>query len=246
VTGGIVSRIFHHGNRRLQDAFDSRRIADRLEAVTTRAAFSDGDRAFIEGAGFFIVNNGGEQMYTRDGSFKLNAENVLVTGDGSKVQGFDVDNNFNIVPGTLTDIVIPLGTLSTARSTANALFDGNLNSNGPVATQGSLLFSQVFETGPGTPATGADLLTGLFDPAVSAVNPLFVDGDVITISGAKRGGRELPDRTFNVTATSTLDDFTTFLNGALGINQDAALAPATPGITVRAASPAPAAPPPWA
>ena len=50
-----MSRIFHHGNRRLQDAFDSRRIADRLEAVTTRAAFSDGDRAFIEGAMFFFL-----------------------------------------------------------------------------------------------------------------------------------------------------------------------------------------------
>ena len=50
-----MSRIFHDGNRRLQDAFDSRRIADRLEAVTTRAAFSDGDRAFIEGAMFFFL-----------------------------------------------------------------------------------------------------------------------------------------------------------------------------------------------
>jgi predicted pyridoxine 5'-phosphate oxidase superfamily flavin-nucleotide-binding protein len=50
-----ASRLFHDGNRRLQDQFDSRRIADRLEQVTLRQAFSDGDRAFIEGAGFFFL-----------------------------------------------------------------------------------------------------------------------------------------------------------------------------------------------
>jgi len=49
------SLLYHDGNRRLQDAFDSRRIADRLEAVLARTAFSDGDRAFIEGAPFFFL-----------------------------------------------------------------------------------------------------------------------------------------------------------------------------------------------
>ena len=49
------SRLFHDGNRRLQDRFDSRRIADRLEQVTLRRAFSDGDRALIEAAGFFFL-----------------------------------------------------------------------------------------------------------------------------------------------------------------------------------------------
>jgi uncharacterized protein len=36
------------GNRRLQDQFDSRRIADRLELVTTRTASTDADKPFIE------------------------------------------------------------------------------------------------------------------------------------------------------------------------------------------------------
>ena len=47
--------MFHDGNRRLQDQFDSRRIADRLEEKLTRFAFTDGDRAFIEGAMFFFL-----------------------------------------------------------------------------------------------------------------------------------------------------------------------------------------------
>ena len=49
------SVMFHDGNRRLQDQFASRRIADRLEERLTRFAFSDGDRAFIEGAMFFFL-----------------------------------------------------------------------------------------------------------------------------------------------------------------------------------------------
>jgi uncharacterized protein len=42
------SIMFHDGNRRLQDTFDSRRIADRLEEKLTRTVFTDEDKAFIE------------------------------------------------------------------------------------------------------------------------------------------------------------------------------------------------------
>ena len=41
------SMMYHEGNRRLQDAFDSRRISDRLEEKLTRFAFTDGDLAFF-------------------------------------------------------------------------------------------------------------------------------------------------------------------------------------------------------
>ena len=49
------SALYHDGNRRLQDEFDSRRIADRLEAVNLRTAFSERDRKFIESACFFFL-----------------------------------------------------------------------------------------------------------------------------------------------------------------------------------------------
>ncbi|MBW8882520.1 MAG: pyridoxamine 5'-phosphate oxidase family protein, partial [Asticcacaulis sp.] len=41
------SLLYHDGNRQLQDQFDSRRIADRLESLA-RTAFSDDDKAYIE------------------------------------------------------------------------------------------------------------------------------------------------------------------------------------------------------
>ncbi len=47
--------IYHDGNRRFQDQFDSRRIADRLEQVTTRASFTGDDKAFIESRIFFFL-----------------------------------------------------------------------------------------------------------------------------------------------------------------------------------------------
>ncbi len=48
------SILFHEGNRRLQDRFDSRRISDRLEKLT-RTAFSIDDKTFIEAARYFFL-----------------------------------------------------------------------------------------------------------------------------------------------------------------------------------------------
>jgi predicted pyridoxine 5'-phosphate oxidase superfamily flavin-nucleotide-binding protein len=47
--------MYHAGNRTLQDQFESRRIADRLEEKLTRTAFTDDDRQFIEGAVYFFI-----------------------------------------------------------------------------------------------------------------------------------------------------------------------------------------------
>ncbi|MBM3529233.1 MAG: pyridoxamine 5'-phosphate oxidase family protein [Alphaproteobacteria bacterium] len=49
------SILYHEGNRGLQDQFDSRRISDRLEQKLARTAFSDDDKAFIQGAIYFFV-----------------------------------------------------------------------------------------------------------------------------------------------------------------------------------------------
>ncbi|HWB47333.1 MAG TPA: pyridoxamine 5'-phosphate oxidase family protein [Hyphomicrobiaceae bacterium] len=49
------SIMYHEGNRKLQDAFDSRRISDRLEEKLTRTAFSPEDRTFIESSIYFFL-----------------------------------------------------------------------------------------------------------------------------------------------------------------------------------------------
>ncbi len=49
------SVMFHDGNRRLQDQFDSRRISDRLEEKLTRKEFSEDDKLFIETLPYFFL-----------------------------------------------------------------------------------------------------------------------------------------------------------------------------------------------
>jgi len=49
------SIMFHDGNRRLQDQFDSRRISDRLEEKLTRTQFTPEDKAFIESVPYFFL-----------------------------------------------------------------------------------------------------------------------------------------------------------------------------------------------
>jgi predicted pyridoxine 5'-phosphate oxidase superfamily flavin-nucleotide-binding protein len=46
--------VYHDGPRRLQDRFDTRRLADRLDERLGRAEFSDEDRAFIESRAMFF------------------------------------------------------------------------------------------------------------------------------------------------------------------------------------------------
>jgi uncharacterized protein len=47
--------MYHDGNRRLQDEFDSRGIADRLVEVLHRVKFKDEDREFIESRAMFFL-----------------------------------------------------------------------------------------------------------------------------------------------------------------------------------------------
>ena len=47
--------MYHAGNRDLQAQFGSTALADRLLEKTHRTQFTDGDKAFIEGATFFFL-----------------------------------------------------------------------------------------------------------------------------------------------------------------------------------------------
>ena len=57
----MADNMYHNGSRQLQDQFDSRRIADRLEQVTVHTAFSQSDRRFIEHCSMFFLATADEQ-----------------------------------------------------------------------------------------------------------------------------------------------------------------------------------------
>jgi hypothetical protein len=50
-----VDNLYHEGMRRLQDRRETRSLADRLNHVTVRAAFTDDDRAFIQRCPMFFI-----------------------------------------------------------------------------------------------------------------------------------------------------------------------------------------------
>jgi uncharacterized protein len=86
------SVMFHEGNRRLQDRFDSRRISDRLEEKLTRKEFTGDDTTFIEGLPYFFLATSDDQGRP-DCSFKGGPKGfVRVTGP-SEIAFPDYDGN---------------------------------------------------------------------------------------------------------------------------------------------------------
>jgi hypothetical protein len=53
--------MYHTGNRRLQDRFDTRRLADRIEERIVRETIDDDDRAFIAARDMFFLATADEQ-----------------------------------------------------------------------------------------------------------------------------------------------------------------------------------------
>lgn len=82
----------------------------------------------INGDGFFVIQAGNEQLYTRNGAFSLDAQGQLVTQDGALVQGWMYDNAVNDINmnTALGPITMPVALVRSATQTTQALFTGNL------------------------------------------------------------------------------------------------------------------------
>ncbi|MEM0983811.1 MAG: flagellar hook-basal body complex protein [Planctomycetota bacterium] len=178
----------------------------------------------VDGAGYFIIREGQTQLYTRDGSFRQDSLDNLVTVTGANVLGYGIDENFNIDETQLAPINIPVGGLNIAEETDRVVVAGNLDAGGTIAQAGSVSTLQRDTTGnglqdtTGAVATAATLLTDIeLLSAPGSTTPQFAVGEIIRISGAERGGTTIPDFDFTVTATSTVQDYLDELNTQLGI-----------------------------
>lgn len=93
-----------------------------------------GDLA-IDGSGFFIVNDGKADYYTRDGVFSLGPDGYLVnSATGYRLQGWSIDSEGNIDITSLGNIYISEGD-RIASATRNVVFAGNLNAGAEDATE---------------------------------------------------------------------------------------------------------------
>ncbi len=142
----------------------------------------------IDGEGFFVVNDGTSNVFTRDGSFDVDAQNYLVDpATGYRVQRTGItgeDNGFQ-VPGN-SDIKIPYDTVLPNSRTRQIDFSGNLSSGSIAPTTTSLkangdAYERTATEGGGQAVAGDDF---------SAVKSLqnFSSGDRVYISGTSREG----------------------------------------------------------
>ena len=58
----------------------------------------------IQGSGFFVVSDGGTIGYTRSGAFNKDAENFIVDGHGSRLQGYAVNADGQVIGGVRSDL----------------------------------------------------------------------------------------------------------------------------------------------
>lgn len=90
----------------------------------------------IQGNGFFVLRDGENQFYTRDGSFSLDEEGMLVNpANGMRVQGWaaeEADGETRInTSESVQDLSIPVGSKDPAQETTEVFLASNLNKNTP-------------------------------------------------------------------------------------------------------------------
>jgi flagellar hook protein FlgE len=90
----------------------------------------------IQGDGFFVIDLAGEQLFTRNGAFFLDAVGRLVNTDGALVQGWSADATGVITTSTTSgDIIIPTGDQHAPVATTEVKFGGNLPADAAIGAQ---------------------------------------------------------------------------------------------------------------
>jgi flagellar hook protein FlgE len=91
--------------------------------------------AAIQGGGFFVVNGSAGESYTRAGNFSFDSNGVLVTTDGSRVQGWTATDPVTgaiLATGPTSDITVTPGALRAPVATTQFSTLSNLNSGAAV------------------------------------------------------------------------------------------------------------------
>ncbi len=92
MTGGTAATAERGGTNPVQ-------IGLGVQIATTSTNFNQGSAQMtgrgtdlmLQGDGFFVVQRGNEQMYTRAGAFTFDETGTLVTNSGARVQGYGLD-----------------------------------------------------------------------------------------------------------------------------------------------------------
>jgi flagellar hook protein FlgE len=168
------------------------RLAGTVQSFTQGAIQRTGRTTdiAIQGDGFFVVNNGAETLYTRAGSFTLDANGNLATPEGMLVQGWQADaaGVINSNAG-ITALQIRVGELLPPTQTSQVDLGGNLSADAAIGTMSTLTVSAYDEQGTAVPLnltftkTAANQWTVTGTAGVPAVAVALTD-NVLTFDGA--------------------------------------------------------------
>lgn len=162
----------------------------------------------IQGDGFFVLNNGAQNKYTRAGVMVLGPTGYLQNpSDGMSYMGWVSVNGAVDTSVPVAPMRIPVGEPQPAQSTSQMSFTGNLDASGTVArgtiADGHALMAR---------AAGTTLATALRSQAGTAVG--LSSGDVIQITG-RVGGTSIAGATLTVNGATTLADIAAAVQAAL-------------------------------
>jgi len=240
---------------------DQIQVGTGVQVASNSTDFTDGSisstgiatDAAINGAGFFVLDDGGSQLYTRDGNFQLSSTGTLESSAGQPVMGYAAMNGITNSSGALSDIVVPTGQVMAPSATTAFSVTQNLNSESAVGTTASSPVTVYDSLGNSYVATVNYTKTGnntwsysISMPDTIAPNPTTAAG-VTTInyefgaSGASMGtvdaGTNLTitaPATAGGTATTALPTFTGTPETVANYVTDLNTALAAAGITVGA------------
>jgi flagellar hook protein FlgE len=83
----------------------------------------------VQGEGFFVLDRGGERIFTRSGAFNFDDNGTLVASGGARVMGWAADNGVIDLGAPLSPIELPLSQVIGARATTSVQFGGNLSAS---------------------------------------------------------------------------------------------------------------------
>jgi flagellar hook protein FlgE len=178
------------------------------QVATTETDFSSGaptstgqstDMA-LQGNGFFVIDDNGQQELTRAGDFVLNQNGALQTTSGASVMGYPALNGSISLGSGVQPIIVPLGQTLAAKQTGSMNIQANLDASAAVGTSVPWSYNIALPAGE---AAGSAGTTGTltFDGAGNLTSPTG------TISGISFTG--LSDGASNMS-------FGWNLNGAAG------------------------------
>ena len=177
----------------------------------------------VEGEGYFVLSDGQQNVYTRSGSFAVDAASNLVDpATGYHVQRIGSEGEIDGFQTTGTsEIHVPYDVAMPAKGTSEMIVSGNLSAD----ATGSVTLTQVITSNlaytynNGTAATDAtqidqlDQFSGGSDPGEELG---AAESGTITILGIDKNGTAVnPALPLDVDNTTTLGDLITYLNTEL-------------------------------